>query len=239
LELIVFLYSGNLMPLNEFKKTAGHDPRFRTNEIRIIGPSRFQNSLMAAILTRDLEIPCFCDATLEPVHLQADRHMVILCDGLGNGTLRELFESLGAEYEQLHPYCLVAFFNVGRDSKIVYRETLARGVRGIFFENEPLERFLKGIRSIMDGEYWFSRDLLNRWVPEARRPKEVETQPVPLLTRREKEILLMVASGASNEEISDKLTISYHTVKTHISNIYKKIDAPNRLQASLWAAKNI
>lgn len=209
------------------------------SEIHIIGPRLFQNSLMASILTTELRVPCFCSETLEPLKIEADCRSLIMCDGLGNGTLQELFESLGPEYERIRSICLIAFFNVRRNAKIVYRGTLAKGVRGIFFENEPLDRFLKGIRSIMEGEYWFSRDLLNQWVPEARQPGPAETGPVPFLTRREKEILLLVASGASNEDISDKLAISYHTVKTHLSNIYKKIDAPNRLQASFWAAKNL
>ena len=44
------------------------------------------------------------------------------------------------------------------------------------------------------------------------------------LTPREKEILIMVASGEANEEIADHLCISPHTVKTHVYNIYNKID---------------
>jgi len=49
----------------------------------------------------------------------------------------------------------------------------------------------------------------------------------------------MVAVGAKNEEIADELFISPNTVRTHIYNIFKKINVPNRLQAALWAAKNL
>ena len=59
------------------------------------------------------------------------------------------------------------------------------------------------------------------------------------LTLREIGVLTMVAAGSKNAVIADKLCISPHTVKTHIYNIFKKIDVPNRLQASLWAAKNL
>jgi DNA-binding CsgD family transcriptional regulator len=59
------------------------------------------------------------------------------------------------------------------------------------------------------------------------------------ITPREAQILAMVAVGAKNEEIADKLCISPHTVKTHIYNLCKKIGVPNRLQAALWAAKNL
>jgi LuxR family transcriptional regulator of csgAB operon len=59
------------------------------------------------------------------------------------------------------------------------------------------------------------------------------------LTKRQIEILAMIAVGSTNEEISDKLCISPHTVKTHLYKIFKKINVPNRVQASLWAAKNL
>jgi DNA-binding CsgD family transcriptional regulator len=49
----------------------------------------------------------------------------------------------------------------------------------------------------------------------------------------------MIAVGATNDEIADKLFISPHTVKTHLYRIFKKINVPNRVQAALWAAKNL
>jgi len=49
----------------------------------------------------------------------------------------------------------------------------------------------------------------------------------------------MVAVGATNDEISDKLCISPHTVKAHLYRIFRKINVPNRVQASLWAAQNL
>jgi DNA-binding CsgD family transcriptional regulator len=58
------------------------------------------------------------------------------------------------------------------------------------------------------------------------------------LTLREKEVLNLIASGYLNNEIAERLFISVHTVKTHISNVYKKINVPNRLQAGFWAVKH-
>ena len=68
---------------------------------------------------------------------------------------------------------------------------------------------------------------------------EVEDQPSreAQLTPREREILEMIARGSSNRQIAEGLYISPHTVKTHLHNIFQKIDVKGRLQAALWAAK--
>ena len=59
------------------------------------------------------------------------------------------------------------------------------------------------------------------------------------LTAREKEVLLKVSAGASNEEIADELRIDYHRVKAHLHNIYRKLQVNNRFQATAWAAQNL
>ncbi len=61
----------------------------------------------------------------------------------------------------------------------------------------------------------------------------------PVLSRRQVEVLAHVAVGFKSHEIADKLSISPHTVNTHLYNVYRKINAPNRLQAILWATKNL
>lgn len=57
------------------------------------------------------------------------------------------------------------------------------------------------------------------------------------LTKREKDVLLLVTQGYRNDEIAEKLVISLVTVKTHLSCIYRKLNATNRIQAVLIAAK--
>ena len=62
---------------------------------------------------------------------------------------------------------------------------------------------------------------------------------VDILTPQEKKVLILLASGFKNAEIAQKLFISEKTVKTHIHKIFKKIKVSNRLQAALWASKNL
>jgi DNA-binding NarL/FixJ family response regulator len=56
---------------------------------------------------------------------------------------------------------------------------------------------------------------------------------IPLLTPREKDVLLFLAGGKSNQRIAAELNISANTVKTHLRSIYSKLDVSNRTQAGL------
>lgn len=60
-----------------------------------------------------------------------------------------------------------------------------------------------------------------------------------MLTPRETEILAMIAVGATDEQISDKLRINLQTIKDTIYKIFEKIGAGDRLQATFWVAKNL
>ena len=103
----------------------------------------------------------------------------------------------------------VAIYNVYAGWGIE-EEALHLGIRGFFYKQDPLKLFIKGVNAILGNEVWVSR-----------------------------EILLLVGSGAQNDEIAEKLFISPHTVKTHLYHIFKKINVPNRFQAALWVAKNL
>ena len=60
-----------------------------------------------------------------------------------------------------------------------------------------------------------------------------------VLSHREVKILVHVVAGLNDQKIADRLCVSPNTVNTHLHNVYKKINAPNRLQAILWAVKNL
>ena len=97
---------------------------------------------------------------------------------------------------------------------------------------------------MLNGELWVTRELLSECIMEDMNPSPPTglrpgNHVKSVLIRREMEILGMVAVGAKNGEIANKLCISPHTVKTHLYNIYKKIHVGDRLQAVLWAAKNL
>jgi DNA-binding NarL/FixJ family response regulator len=65
-----------------------------------------------------------------------------------------------------------------------------------------------------------------------------ERRRAPSLTHREREILRLVAEGASNAAVAKTLWVTEQTVKFHLSNVYKKVGAANRTEAAHWARRN-
>ena len=78
------------------------------------------------------------------------------------------------------------------------------------------------------------------WRPTAPQPvsKKAEALESPGLTRRELEILRLVAEGHSNAQLARMLWVTEQTVKFHLSNVYRKLDVANRTEASRWAQVN-
>ena len=68
--------------------------------------------------------------------------------------------------------------------------------------------------------------------------KEESSQTLEGLTKREIEVLKLITEGLFNKEIAYKLSISERTVKNHVSNIFKKINASDRTQAAVFAIRN-
>lgn len=106
-------------------------------------------------------------------------------------------------------------------------------VSGLFYTDTNQEQLIRGLKCLLSGDYWVPRRLLHHFLDRNRRAPSGIPSDVNL-TRREKEILKLIKSGATNSDISAGLSVSEHTVKSHLYNIYKKIGVRNRLEASNW-----
>ena len=199
--------------------------------IYIVGPQKLQNELISRNLGQNTNANCECLDDISYVPSSGDREI--------NKNALALIDCQGNEingYLGFLPSTLIALFNVvqGQASE---EDIAGSKVMGIFYQSDPFDQLLKGIKAIFNGELWFSREVMTRVVLKNR---DIFSNKVrDLLTHRELEILSLIAVGAKNEDIAEKLFISNNTVKTHIYNIFKKINVNNRLQAALWAAKNL
>jgi DNA-binding NarL/FixJ family response regulator len=205
--------------------------------VHIVGPNKLQNRLLGSFLERDRGWQCRYAARLNPEMILDDAQPfqsgLVLWDYPGVKRCPGLLWN-GSDF---WPRCFFALFNVGSD-KAFERKVLTKGIRGLFYHDDPPEIFPKGISAILKGGLWYGGKAI---IPEAGlKFDEPEASPIcAILTPREKEILKELGSGKTNQEIANNLFISVCTVKSHLYTVYKKIGIPNRLQASLWVRKNL
>lgn len=112
-------------------------------------------------------------------------------------------------------------------------------LQGVFYKNDSLEMICKGINQLLAGELWVARSVMARIINFYRNQQVRLYHPICGLTQREMEIMGFLSNGYSNHEISEKLFVSEHTVKSHLYNIFKKIGVHNRIQAMNWARENL
>jgi LuxR family transcriptional regulator of csgAB operon len=152
--------------------------------------------------------------------------------------LEKLFHEVESCRRDVRNLGVVAVFNVIRGLKIE-KELVMRGIRGIFYANDRPDHLKRGVRALLEGEMWISREVMSKFIPEAEEAQRLSVSELSTLSNREIEILGLIAKGSLNTEIAQELYISRHTVKSHLYNIYKKIKVTNRLEAALWAHKNL
>ena len=200
----------------------------------LLGQKNIQNSLLLGFLQQHLTIDCKILDPYLPTDNQRilDHHLLCIdATGLKYDRCIQLLEQLPRENK-------VFFINLEEGSQ---NEQLLQwpGVSGFFYKAASNNHISQGISSIAKGELWFSRKLLTRFMASNRKTPTKTPASVFTLTKREKQILNLSASGAKNSEIAESLNVSTHTVKTHMYNLFKKIEVSNRIQAINWAKQHL
>jgi len=212
-------------------------------QVHILGPRKLQNSLIARYLEQNGGISCFWFVGPEEIPAASGKpsrpEACILWD-CRDQDLSQCLPELQAVSSRFFQSFHTLLFNL-RPGSTLQEPVLKLGVRGFLYAEDAIELFPRAIEAVCNGELWVSREVLTQSFLRAsnddhRAPPLMKTN---ILTPRETEILVLVSSGSKNEHIAEELHISPNTVKTHIYNIFKKIGVPNRLQAALWAVKNL
>ncbi len=116
-------------------------------------------------------------------------------------------------------------------------DAMEAGADGYVLKSAEIDELMNIIKSFADGHTELSPYLVNLTTGYGRRRNEADLS-IPSLTRRETQILRSLCEGLGNKEISESHNISLETVKTHIKNIYRKINAKNRVEAARIARQN-
>jgi LuxR family transcriptional regulator, positive regulator of biofilm formation len=155
-------------------------------------------------------------------------------------------ESIPAKQLGAHVSALVAgaperqlvLFNVD-DMAALQHIVQLPGVRGVLSRDASQEHLLRGVTAVLAGEYWLPRKVLAAHLEQSRARRLLSGANGVALTPKETETLRLLMRGGSNSRIAGELRVSTHTVKTHLYNLFRKLQVSNRVQAAQWAMNHI
>jgi DNA-binding NarL/FixJ family response regulator len=150
------------------------------------------------------------------------------------------------------PYVKVVMLTVHDEDESLF-EAIKAGAQGYLVKSIRSAEMLDLLRGLANGEAPLSRATATRILEEFRRAAGAnspsatgasadsagreDSQPAPLLTLREQEVLELVARRCTNKEIAARLVISEYTVKNHLRNILSKLHLRSRVQAANYAMR--
>lgn len=113
-------------------------------------------------------------------------------------------------------------------------KAIEKGCDGYVLKTSDSALLKKAIHTVYEGEKFIQPSMMKDLSTDKASADDMLNE----LTKREIEVLKLIAEGLFNKEIAAKLVISERTVKNHVSNIFKKIDVSDRTQAAVFAIKN-
>jgi DNA-binding NarL/FixJ family response regulator len=162
-------------------------------------------------------------------------HVALVCDELqdsphaGFKVLQKLKES------HQHTAAVMLLQRLKPDSVV---EAFREGARGVFSRDHSLKALSKCIRTVHEGQYWASNDDLGHIMGALSQLKPLRfnnSEGMPLLTRREEDVVRLVADGLKNAEVAIRLNVAEHTVRNYLYRIFDKLGVSSRVELILYA----
>ena len=145
-----------------------------------------------------------------------------------------------ARLREDQPDVRIMVFSIHDEEEYILK-SIKFGAHGYMLKDAEREEFLEGIRTIAGGGKFFGKNteklLLQSYISKLEAPQE-ELNPSNKLTKREKEILSLVAQGLKSKAIGEKLYISARTVDNHRGNIMQKLEIHSTAELVSFAIKN-
>ena len=138
------------------------------------------------------------------------------------------------------PGCRVVVLADSEDEPLLL-DAVEAGACGFLSKTAPLAELIEAARVVDRGEALIAPHLLPRLLDRLvrrRREQEAALHVATRLTRREREVLALVAGGGDNDAIAQRLVISPETARTHIQNVLSKLDVHSRLEAAAFVRRN-
>lgn len=143
----------------------------------------------------------------------------------------EAIEKITASHPDARILVMTSF---AADDKVF--PSIKAGALGYLLKDSDPEDLIRMIRQVYRGELSIHPTIARKVIQELNRPVKEPLTPSPI-TEREVEILQLLAQGMENKEIAARLVVQDATVRTHVSNILRKLQLANRVQATLYALR--
>ncbi|NHN34572.1 response regulator transcription factor [Paenibacillus sp. S3N08] len=137
---------------------------------------------------------------------------------------------------KLYPDCKVVVLTSFLDDEKMY-PVIEAGAFSYLLKTSRASEVAQAIRSAVKGQSVLESQVASKIMNRFRQPKPVAPAHDEL-TEREMEVLRLIASGHSNQDVADELFIGIKTVKFHVTNILAKLGVEDRTQAAIYAFKN-
>lgn len=161
--------------------------------------------------------------------------MILLSPIVSSKQIHEIIPAI----REASPTTKVLLISADMNEEIII-DAIKAGAKGYVSKSSSAAELGKAIQAVHNGELWVERKTMAKLmeseiIPDAKIQQKKNTKGV--LTPREQEVLHLLVKGYTNKEIAQELAVSEKTVKSHLSNIFKKFNVTRRLQAILHAIK--
>lgn len=194
------------------------------------GSSSLQTSLLAKLISEELSLTCSVYKHFSEIPSEKDIALLLIdCHGEENDDLVQTAKNVHNHDSGANAALLNAHYESEHENLLDWP-----CISGLFYVDTEHDQLIRGLRCLLEGDYWVPRRLLHHFLDKNRKsPANLGSNDINL-TRRERQILLLINDGATNADIAEELEVSEHTIKSHLYNVYKKINVRNRLEAANW-----
>lgn len=133
----------------------------------------------------------------------------------------------------------------GSQDPVVHQRAIINGASGVVLKSENADVILRAIKYVHAGELWFDRAATSRLLrslnaPVLRFSKATQLSKITKLTPKERQVIsaMAIIPGARNKAVADRLCMSEHTLRNHLTGIYAKLELENRLELCMYAIEH-
>ena len=123
---------------------------------------------------------------------------------------------------------------------VLHRRAVSLGAAGLVRKEDAADVMARAIEKVHAGEVWLEPTLIVQALAESRRSAapDLDAERISSLTRREREVISLLAQGLRNRQIGERLFISETTIRHHFTSIFSKLGVRDRLELTLYALKH-